>query len=71
MREGQVPDQAVRWLGDGYREVSPGRYVSRDGRRQFRYGRHETRDPNNHHCHFEALENERVVENARVDILPD
>lgn len=55
LTETQVLDRAEEYLGSGYTEVSPGRYVSADGKRQFRYGEHETRNPNNHHGHFEAL----------------
>jgi hypothetical protein len=62
-------DAASRWLGKGYREVSPGRFVSAKGDRQVRYGAHEVRS-RVHHIHFEALENGRVVENTRAVILP-
>jgi hypothetical protein len=34
---------ALKWLGEGYREVSAGRYVSADGLRQVRFGAHEVR----------------------------
>jgi RHS repeat-associated protein len=63
--------QAENYLGAGYKEVSPGRYVSADGTRQFRYGAHETRNPANHHAHFESLEGVRVTENGIVKIVPD
>lgn len=56
LTESGVLRQAENYLGAGYREVSPGRYVSADGTRQFRYGAHETRNATNHHAHFESLE---------------
>ena len=69
--ESGVLRQAENYLGRGYKEVSPGRYVSADGTRQFRYGAHETRNPANHHAHFESLQGGRVTENAVVKIVPD
>jgi RHS repeat-associated protein len=69
--ESGVLRQAQNYLGPGYKEVSPGRYVSADGTRQFRYGAHETRNSANHHAHFESLEDGRVTENAVVKIVPD
>jgi len=63
-------NSAERYLGAGYQEVSPGRFVSADGRRQVRFGVHETRGPQMY-AHFEALERGRVIENARVIIVPD
>lgn len=64
-------DSALDYLGPGYREVSPGRYVSADGMRQVRYGSHETRGAR-HHGHFEAYDTPggRVIENTVVDIVP-
>ncbi len=63
---------AEQYLGNGYREVSPGRWVSADGLRQVRFGAHETRGPGLH-GHFEAYDRAggRVIENTRVDIIPD
>jgi hypothetical protein len=63
------------YLGPGYTEVSPGRFVSADGLRQVRYGTHETSGPR-HHAHFEAYDRPatqggRVVENSVVDLIPD
>ncbi len=69
--ESGVMRQAENYLGSGYTEVSPGRYVSADGTRQFRYGAHETRNPANHHAHFESLDGGRVTENSAVKIVPD
>ncbi|GGY44587.1 RHS repeat-associated core domain-containing protein [Parvularcula lutaonensis] len=64
-------DKPTEYLGEGYSEASPGRYVSSDGTRQVRYRSHETRNPNNHHGHFESVENGRVTENTSVKIIPD
>jgi hypothetical protein len=60
------------FLGSGYTEVSPGRYLSTDGMRQVRFGSHETRGLKLH-GHFEAYDRPggRVVENTVVDIVPD
>jgi hypothetical protein len=53
-------------------QAFPSRWMSRDGKRQVRYGHHETKDANNHHGHFEAYgPNGKVVENTCVDIIPD
>lgn len=61
-----------RYLGSGYREVSPGRYVSADGLRQVRFGAHEVRGPTLH-GHFEAFDQPggRIIENTRVNIFRD
>lgn len=72
--EAQFPDLAQQYLGAGYAEVSPGRYVSADGMRQVRYGEHETRGVR-HHAHFEAYDRPyhrggRVIENTVIDIIP-
>lgn len=64
-------DSATEYLGEGYSEASPGRFVSSDGTKQVRYGSHETRNPDNHHGHFESVENGRVTENTSVKIVPD
>jgi hypothetical protein len=63
------------YLGPGYTEASPGRFVSADGLRQVRYGAHETSGPR-HHAHFEAYDRPaaqggRVIENSVVDLIPD
>jgi RHS repeat-associated protein len=77
LRGGQLTEsgflrQAEEYLGSGYREVSPGRYISADGTRQVRYGAHEVRSAQ-HHGHFEAYDHagDRVVENTVVEIVPD
>jgi RHS repeat-associated protein len=69
LTESQALEATQRWLGPGYREVSPGRFVSADGKRIVRYGDHETRGTV-HHIHFEASENGFVVENTWAEILP-
>ena len=61
---------ADTFLGQGYKEVSPGRYKSADGKRQVRLGQHELRGPRRH-AHFEALEDGHVVENTRVTIIKE
>lgn len=67
--EDDVIDRAIDWLGAGFTERSPGRFVSADGLRQFRYGAHETRNASRHHCHFEALDSAgHVIENSVVEI---
>ena len=67
-------DAAQKYLGSGYKEVSPGRYVSDDGKgvRQVRFGAHETRG-SNLHAHFEAYDvaGGRVIENSVVKIGHD
>jgi hypothetical protein len=61
---------AEKYLGSGYKEVSPGRYVSADGLRQVRFGPHELRS-SQLHGHFEAYDKVggRVIENTRVNII--
>jgi hypothetical protein len=62
-------EAAEKWLGTGYREVGKGRYVSADGQRIVRYGKHEV-ESKTHHIHFEFVENGKVVENTSVKIVP-
>jgi RHS repeat-associated protein len=71
LAEAQAIGVAERWLGPGYREVSPGRYVSADGLRQVRYGPHEVSSAT-HHIHFETYDKRggHVVENTRATIVP-
>jgi hypothetical protein len=54
--EGKLMDAAEKWLGKGYKDMGNGRYVSKDGLRQFRYGKHETKTLKNHHAHFETYD---------------
>lgn len=65
-------NSAEKWLGDGYTSHPNGRYVSKDGMRQVRYGNHET-NSSSHHGHFEAYDKPggRVIENSVVTIIPD
>lgn len=50
-----------------------GRYISKDGLRQVRYGAHETKPGGRHHGHFEAYDKPggNVIENTSVEIIPD
>jgi hypothetical protein len=77
LRESEVMDTAERWLRRGYREVDggSGRYISANGLRQFRMGRHETRGGRVTHVHFEAYDRPwqsggRVIESAVVEVIP-
>lgn len=68
-------DVARQYLGKGYREAEPGRFVSADGLRQVRFGAHETRE-SELHAHFEAYDGPagsggKVTETATVQIVPD
>ncbi|MDP9024035.1 MAG: hypothetical protein M3N13_01495 [Candidatus Eremiobacteraeota bacterium] len=73
--ESQFVRNALSYLGDGAKEASPGRWVSADGMRQVRFGAHEV-NSKELHAHFEAYDKPaaqggRVVENAKVNIVPD
>ena len=61
-----------KYLGEGFKEVSPGRYVSSDGLRQVRFGAHEVKGPGLH-GHFEAYDaaGGHIIENTKVNICPD
>ena len=61
---------AEGYLGSGYKEVSPGRFVSSDGLRQVRFGIHEVRSINNLHIHFEAYNSAggRIIESTSTTI---
>jgi hypothetical protein len=50
-----------------------GRYVSKDGLRQVRYGKHEIRKDKEHHAHFEAYDKKGGVADdlGRVVIIND
>lgn len=56
---------AEKFLDKGYKEISPGRYISKDGLRQIRYGIHEVESAV-HHAHFEAYNHAggKIIENA-------
>lgn len=65
----------LKWLGEGYKDMGGGRYLSKDGLRQIRYGKHET-SGKDHHGHFEAYDKPadqggKVIENTRVKIVSD
>jgi RHS repeat-associated protein len=65
----------LKWLGEGYKDMGGGRYLSKDGLRQIRYGKHET-SGKVHHGHFEAYDKSadqggKVIENTRVIIVSD
>ena len=71
----QFDENVKKYLGEGYEDKGKGRFLSKDGMRQTRYGDHETRNPNDHHGHFEAYdksahEGGEVIENSRVVIKP-
>jgi hypothetical protein len=70
--ESSFLDNIEKFLGSGYTEVSPGRYVSKDGLRQVRYGKHET-NSRTHHGHFESYDRPggQIIENTSVEIIPD
>jgi hypothetical protein len=61
-----------KFLGSEYTQVSPGRYVSKDGLKQVRYGSHETKSKV-HHGHFESYDHPggQIIENTSVEIVPD
>ncbi len=61
-----------KYLGEGYKEISPGRYISSDKLHQVRFGPHEVRGPQLH-GHFEAYDvpGGRIIENTRVNIIRD
>ncbi len=64
---------AERYLGKDYVVHPKGRYVSKDGSRQIRYGRHETEELKDHHAHFEAYDFKtgKLNEWGRVKIIND
>lgn len=71
LSENNVPDAMKKWLGDGYKPLANGRYISQDGLRQVRYGQHETRPGITHHVHFESYNKPGgiVIENSVVEII--
>jgi RHS repeat-associated protein len=69
-------NSAMNWLEKGYKDMGNGRYLSADGLRQVRYGKHETDPKKRHHGHFEAYNKPAdkggvVTETATVEIVPD
>jgi hypothetical protein len=71
LTEKQFLKCAEKYLGEGYTEVSEGRFLSKDGLRQVIYNLHEVRSFV-HHAHFEIYNTAggQVIENARVLINP-
>lgn len=68
-------NSAEKWLGDNYQSLGNGHYVSDDGMKQVRYGRHEIAT-SVHHGDFETYDKPAnqgvgVVENTRVRIESD
>ncbi|MFT6971227.1 MAG: hypothetical protein ACJAXX_001796 [Roseivirga sp.] len=65
---------AKKFLESGYKEVSPGRFISRDGLRQIRFGAHELKSIGNLHIHFEAFNipywsGGKIVESTSTKII--
>jgi RHS repeat-associated protein len=74
LTEGEFLTAAQKWLGVGYKEVSPGRFISQDGLNQLRYGAHEIAGSGNH-AHFESFDipygkGGKIIENTKVNIIP-
>ncbi|MDD9950829.1 MAG: hypothetical protein OXT67_04615, partial [Zetaproteobacteria bacterium] len=67
--EAEFLNAAEKWLGSDYQSLPNGRYKSKDGLRQVRYGKHET-SSKTHHGHFEKYDkpNGKVVENTVVEL---
>jgi RHS repeat-associated protein len=66
---GEVLGGAEKWLGKGYKEISPGVFRSADGRRQFRMTDSDLTDPKQGpHVHFEAVDADgrTILENSHV-----
>ncbi len=65
---------AEKWLGQGYKDMGNGRYLSKDRLRQFRYGKHETKNITKQHAHFETYDRPheiggKLIEKAVVDVI--
>jgi hypothetical protein len=63
---------AIRWLGQGYREIAPGVFRSADGLRQFRMTTSDLTPTHGNigpHVHFETLNAAGVVtENLHLPV---
>jgi hypothetical protein len=62
---------AVKWLGDGYKEIAPGVFRSADDARQFRMTTSDLMDKRKGtHVHFESIgpDGREIVENSHVRI---
>jgi hypothetical protein len=60
---------AEQWLGEGYREIVPGVFRSKDGLRQFRMTNSDLADPRlGPHVHFESIapDGRTIIENSHV-----
>lgn len=67
--EGQFLKAAEKFLGKGYTSLPNCRYLSKDGLRQVRYGKHEVTS-GTRHAHFEVYNKKggQAIDNARVII---
>jgi hypothetical protein len=67
LRDERVLGSAERWLGEGYREISPGVHRSADNARQFRMTPSDL-GARNPHVHFESIgpDGREISENAHV-----
>lgn len=66
---GEVLSGALKWLGNGYKEIKRGVFRSADGSRQFRMKAGDLADPKQGpHVHFEAVgpDGRKIVENSHV-----
>jgi hypothetical protein len=64
---------AGKWLGEGYTEIAPGVFRSKDGLRQFRMTASDLADPKlGPHVHFEAIapDGRTIIENSHVLLPP-
>lgn len=69
----QALGNAERWLGSGYKEISPGVFRSADNTRQFRMTTSDLIDPKQGpHVHFETIgpNGRTITENSHVCIKP-
>jgi RHS repeat-associated protein len=67
----EILSAAIKWLGDGYTEIRPGVFRSRDNARQFRMTNSDFADPRQGpHVHFEAIgpNGRTIVENSHVPL---
>jgi hypothetical protein len=79
LRGGEISESnlmiaAEKWLGQGYKDKGNGRYLSEDGLRQFRYGKHETKNIMKQHAHIEAYDRPheiggKLIEKAVLDVI--
>jgi RHS repeat-associated protein len=72
LSQSKTMDVAQQWLQPGYEDMGKGRFVSKDGMRQVRFGAHEL-NSSQMHIHFEAYKTSywnggRIIENSRIII---